>query len=96
MEKLPERIKPIRERIYRGELQFERMRDETVREVLECRKVIECLQIEIIELQNHIDGNGLFLKDFFKDTYFELFAEEDNAIEKGCATEKKQKQYDPF
>ena len=69
---------------------------EKVREVLECRKVIECLQIEIIELQNHIDGNGLFLKDFFKDTYFELFAEEDNAIEKGCATEKKQKQYDPF
>ena len=60
MEKLPERIKSIRERIYRGELQFERMRDETVREVLECRKVIECLQIEIIELQNHIDGNGLF------------------------------------
>ena len=65
MEKLPERIKSIRERIYRCELQFERMRDETVREVLECRKVIECLQIEIIELQNHIDGNGLFFKDFF-------------------------------
>ena len=67
MEKLPERIKSIRERIYRGELQFERMRDETVREVLECRKVIECLQIDIIELQNHIDGNGLFFKDFFKE-----------------------------
>ena len=65
MEKLPERIKSIRERIYRGELQFERMRDETVREVLECRKVIECLQIEIIELQNHIDGNGLFFLNFF-------------------------------
>jgi hypothetical protein len=96
MEKLPERLKSNRERIYRSELQAERMRDETVREVIECRKLIEQLDMEKEFLLDHIAGDGLFLKDFFKDTYDELFCEADNTIEQGRTTEKEPKQYDPF
>jgi restriction endonuclease S subunit len=96
MEKLPERLKSTRERIYRGELQAERMRDETVREVIECRKLIEQLDMEKESLLDHIAGDGLFLKDFFIDTYSELFGEKENTIEQGSTTEKEPKQYEPF
>ncbi len=91
MEKLPERLKSNRARIYRGELKFKQLRDETVSEIIECRKLIEQLDMEKEFLLDHIAGDGLFLKDFFKETYDDLFCEEDNAIEQCSSTEKELK-----
>ena len=96
MEKLPERLKSNREMIFRGELQLELMRDETVREVIEWRKLIEQLDMEKEFLLDHIAGNGLFLKHFFKETHSDFFGDEENGIVQGCTTENKLNQYDPF